>query len=124
MCSIKEGILKNFAIFTGKHLRPSLLLIKLQGTTFQQNPFWNKCTCENLKPKLFNLRILGSLCNSNYLQFLVKAKVEAVKFNSKISIIYHQIKFCKGIMNRSSIKMLFSKISQYSHKNNCVGVCF
>ena len=112
-CSIK-GILKNFAIFTGKYLRPSLLLIKMQGTPFQQNPIWNKCTCENLKPKLFNLRILASLCNFNYLKFFVKAKVEAVKFNSKISIIYHQIKFWKGIMNRSSIKMLFLKISQYS----------
>ena len=37
-CSIKEGVLKNFAIFTGKHLRQSLLLIKLQATPFQQNP--------------------------------------------------------------------------------------
>ena len=122
-CSIK-GILKNFAIFTGKYLRPSLLLIKMQGTPFQQNPIWNKCTCKNLKPKLFKLRILASLCNFNYLKFFVKAKVEAIKFNSKISIIYHQIKFWKGIMNRSSIKMLFLKISQYSPKNNCVGASF
>ena len=37
-CSIKEGVLKNFAIFTGKHLRQSLLLIKLQATPFQRNP--------------------------------------------------------------------------------------
>ena len=27
-------------------------------------------------------------------------------------------------MNRSSLKMLFLKISQYSHKNTCVGVSF
>ena len=37
-----------------------------------------------------------------------------------MSIIYHQIKFRKGIMNRSSIKKLFLNISQYSQKNSCV----
>ena len=36
-CSIKEGVLKRFAIFPGKHLFQSLLLIKLQATPFQQN---------------------------------------------------------------------------------------
>ena len=36
--------------------------------------FWNKCTCKNVKPKLFNLRILASLCRFNYLQIFVKAK--------------------------------------------------
>ena len=47
-----------------------------------------------------------------------------VKYNYKISNIYHQIKFWKIIMNRSSIKKLFLKILQYSHKNSCVGVSF
>ena len=45
-----------------------------------------------------------------------------VKYNYKISNIYHQIKFWKIIMNRSSIKKLLLKILQYSHKNSCVGV--
>ena len=31
-CSIKEAVLKNFAIFTGKRLRLSFILIKLQAT--------------------------------------------------------------------------------------------
>ena len=39
-----------------------------------------------------------------------------VKCTSKISIIYHQIKIYNGIMNRSSIKKLFLKSSQYSQK--------
>ena len=39
-----------------------------------------------------------------------------VKCNSKISNIYHQVKFRKSIMNRSSIKKLFSKLSQYHKK--------
>ena len=30
-CSVKKGVFKNFAIFTGKHLSWSLFLIKLQG---------------------------------------------------------------------------------------------
>ena len=29
-CSLKKSVLRNFAKFTGKHLRPSLFLIKLQ----------------------------------------------------------------------------------------------
>ena len=127
-CSIKEGVLKNFAIFTGKQQRQGLLLISCRPHLFNRTPpgncFWNICTCKNLKPKLFNLRIPSSLCNFNYLQIFAKAKVTAVKFNSKISIIYDQIKFRKGMMNRLSVKILFLKISQYSHKNNCVGVSF
>ena len=77
-----------------------------------------------MKVKLFNLRLLASLCNFNYLQIFVKAKFTVLKYNSKISIIYHQIKFRKGITNRSSIKKPFLKISQYSQKNTCVGVSF
>ena len=49
--------------------------------------------------------MLASLCNFNYLQIFVKAKFRVVKFNSKISIIYHQKLFWKGLMNRSSKKM-------------------
>ena len=95
----KKGVLKIFAIFTGKHLCQSLFLIKKsRQRLFNRTPpadcFWNKCTCENLKPKLFHLRLLASLCNFNYLQIFVKAKFTVVKYNSKI-IIYHQIKFRK-----------------------------
>ena len=68
--------------------------------------------------------IQASLCNFSYLQIFVKAKFTVVKFNSKISTIYHQIKFRKGIMDSFSIKMTFLKISLYSHENNSAGVCF
>ena len=127
-CSIKEVVLKNFAILTGKHLRQSLFLIKFQATSFHNRTrlgdcFWNKFTCQNLKAKLFNLRILASFCNFNYLQIFVKARVTVVKFNCQISFIYHQIKFLKGIINWSSIKIPLLKIPQYSHRNNCVGIC-
>ena len=47
-----------------------------------------------------------------------------VKYDSKISIIYHQIKFRKGVINRSSIKNLHLKILQYSQENTCVRVSF
>ena len=66
--------------------------------------------------------ILASICNFNYLQIFVKAKFTVGKFNPKISIIYHQIKFRKGIMNKSSMKVPLLKISQYLHKSTCVGV--
>ena len=85
--------------------------------------FWNKCTWK-FETKLFNLRLLPSLCNFNDLQIFVKLKFAVVKYNSKMSIIYHQIKFRKGIMNRSSIKKPFSKLSQYSQKNTSAGVSF
>ena len=62
-----------------------------------------------MKPKLFNLRLLASLCNFNCLQIFIKVKFTVSKYNSKISTIYHQIKFWKGIMNRSSIKKAFLK---------------
>ena len=127
-CSIKKGVLKNFAIITRKHLRQSLFLIKLQVSPFKQNnsgrQLLQKRTRENLKPKLFNLGLLASLCNFNYLQIFVKAKFIVVKCNSKTSIIYHKTKFRKGIVKRSSIKKAFLKISQYSQKNTCVGVSF
>ena len=76
-----------------------------------------------MKPKLSNLRLLASLCNLNYLQISVKEKwlnskkkkkkerkiwsiyrevlsvtwpnFTVVKCNSKISIIYYQIKISK-----------------------------
>ena len=35
-CSVKEGIYKSFVNFTGKHLCPSLFLIKLQALTGTQ----------------------------------------------------------------------------------------
>ena len=47
-----------------------------------------------------------------------------VKYNSNISVKYHQTKFRKGIMNKSSIKKLFLKLLQYSQKNTFVGVSF
>ena len=47
-CSIKEAVLKNFAIFTGKHMFWNLFLIKLEAwrcfpvntTKFLRTPFW------------------------------------------------------------------------------------
>ena len=80
-CSIKEGVLKIFALFTGKHLRQSLFLIKLQATPFQRNPS-GRLLLESMYLRKFetkivqfeNLRILTSLCNLDYLQIFVKAK--------------------------------------------------
>ena len=47
-----------------------------------------------------------------------------VKYKSKISNIYHQIKFRRSIMSRSSIKKLFLRSSQHSQENTCIGVSF
>ena len=68
--------------------------------------------------------LLAYLCNFNYVQIFAKARFAVVKYNSKISIIYHKIKYRKGIVNWSSIKKLFLNILQYSQKNTFVGVSF
>ena len=39
----KIGVLKNFAVFTGKHLRWSLFLIKLQRRDFIKNRLQHRC---------------------------------------------------------------------------------
>ena len=46
------------------------------------------------------------------------------KCNSKISDIYHHIKFRESIMNRCSMKKLLLKTSQYLQENTFVGVSF
>ena len=59
MCSVKKGVLKNFANFTGKHLCwRSLLLIKLQVFSGKGAPtqVFSCETCENLRtPILKNI---------------------------------------------------------------------
>ena len=124
----KKGVLKNFAIFTGKHLRQSLFLIKLLVTPFQQNNsgqlLSEKTYLRKFKTKIDQLEATSFSLKFNYLQIFVKAMFTVVKCNSKISIINHQIKFRKGMMNRSSINKPFLKILQYSQKNTYVGVSF
>ena len=61
---------------------------------------------------------------AKFFLFLPWPNFTVVKYNSKISNIYHYLKFWKSIINRCSIKKLFSKISQYLQENTCVGVSF
>ena len=89
-----------------------------------------------MEPKLINLRLLASLCNLNYLQISVKGKwlnsekqilvdllrssfryvpnFATVKYNSKISLIYHQIKVSKRyneqVFNKTAFLKKFRKI--------------
>ena len=117
--SIKEGVLKKSCNIHRKTPAPEPPFNKVAGHTFSTEPLPATASGINVPAKIWNkivqfedLRILVSLCNFNFLQIFVKVKFTVVKFNSKISIIYHQIKFRKGLMNRSSIKMLLLKVSQ------------
>ena len=55
-CSIKKTVLKNFALFTGKHLRWTFLLIKLQAfrlllnLSFHKNLYYNHHHVKKHKP--------------------------------------------------------------------------
>ena len=46
---MKKGVLKIFAKFTGKHLKLSLFLIKLQPATLLKNRLWHRCFPVNFK---------------------------------------------------------------------------
>ena len=98
---------------------PEPFFNKVGGNTFSIEHLRPTASGINALAKIWNQNcsIWASLYNFNYLQIFVKAKFTVVKYNSKI-IIYHQIKFRKGIMCRSSIKRPFLKISQYSQKKS------
>ena len=68
-CSIKKGALKNFVTLTGKHLRWSLLLIKLQ--TFRPATLlkWNKYFPVNIT-KFLRTLILKNICERLLLRVL------------------------------------------------------
>ena len=57
----KKGALKNFAIFTGKHLCWSLLK-RDPNTCFPVNIFKNSCHCKQLLPKQLFQRTLVRSC--------------------------------------------------------------
>ena len=42
-CSVKKGVLINFAKFTGKHLCQSLFLNKVAGATLLKKILWHRC---------------------------------------------------------------------------------
>ena len=47
-CSIKKGVLENFTIFTGKHLRQSLFLSKVAGFKPLDDCFWTVLNVVNI----------------------------------------------------------------------------
>ena len=96
--------------------------------------------------KIVQFEPLVSFCSFNTLQISIKTKKASppkdffsiylevffgtwpnftiVKYNLKISNIYHHIKFRRSIMNRCSIKKLFLKILQYSKSCKILQIFF
>ena len=59
-CSIKKGVLKNFAKFTGKHLRQSLYFNKAAGlrpATLLKKRIWQRCFLVNFAKLLLILKL-------------------------------------------------------------------
>ena len=49
-CSLRKGVLRNFAKFTGKHLRQSLFFNKVAGlgpATLLKRRLWHRCFAVN-----------------------------------------------------------------------------
>ena len=67
-CSIEKAILKNFAIFTGKHLCWSLLLIDLQAS--RPATFLKSCFPVNIAKFLRTLNLI-KICEQLLLPFLL-----------------------------------------------------
>ena len=74
MCFVKKGVLKNFANFTGKHMRWSLFLIKQQDvwltTLLKRDSNTGVFQCEHseiFKNTYFELQILENEVYSYFL---------------------------------------------------------
>ena len=68
-CSMKKGVLRNFAKFTGKHLRQSFFLIKLQAPPkFLRTPFFT----EHLWWLLLRFRV----CNFTKMMFMSQLQTQ------------------------------------------------
>ena len=60
-CSVKKGVLKNFANFLGKHLYWSLFLIKLQAYNFIKKRLRQRCFPVQFA-KILRTSILKNIC--------------------------------------------------------------
>ena len=69
-----------------------------------------KCTCLNVKAKLFSLRLIVSLCNLNYLQVSVKGKYQRNKIKQQQK---NKIKIKKIDQSIAKFFLLHSLILQY-----------
>ena len=95
----KIGVLKNFTIFTGKHLCWSLFLIKLQAfrlfsceyckIVFLQNTSGG-CFCKYTVLHYFSKRCCGIYCSFTLHNcFILKSKIFLICFHS----LYHSLSF-------------------------------
>ena len=84
-CFIKKAVLKNFAIFTGKHLCRNLFLIKLRAPcNFIKKRFQHRCFPVNIA-KLLTISILKNNCE--WLLFLLwNHLTESVQFSDETNL--------------------------------------
>ena len=107
-------------MFIPKMIKLLVILFLIKWLNSKKNPCRRIETLSEKKPFLHNKfwSIYWEVLSGVWPNFAV------VKYNSKISNIYHQIKFRRRLMNRFSIKKLFLQIPQHSQKNSGVGVSF
>ena len=92
MVLCKEGVFRNFAKFTGKHLRQSLFLNKVAGlrpATLLKKRIWGRCFPVNFLKFLwtsFHIEHLWWL-----LQTLVKTNLILVKIHLTTNVSYHDM---------------------------------
>ena len=68
-CSVKKGVLRNFAKFTGKHLCQRLFLIRPGHATLLKKSFWHRCfpvDCEKFLRTPFSQNTSGRLLLYQY----------------------------------------------------------
>ena len=101
----KKAVLKNFAIFTGKHLCWCLFLIKLQDfrpVTFIKNRLQHRCFTVNIA-KFSRTSILKNICERIVVAF--ECSFRRAGFSEVISTSYGISNFCKVAVLKPIIKL-------------------
>ena len=73
-CSIEKAVLKNFAVFTGKHQRWSLFLIELQTQALRPTTVLKETLTKGFSvniAKILRTPIFKKICKQLLLQFLL-----------------------------------------------------
>ena len=105
-CSIKKGVLRNFAKFTGKHLCQSLFLNKVAGLTLLTKRLWHRCFPENFVkfPSTLSLQSTSGrlFLSKPILQDSVKVFLQNSFFGKK----YSCRSFCRNVVGCCSGTLL------------------
>ena len=125
-CSVKKAVLKNFAIFTGKHLCSSLFLKKLQACNFikkrlrlLRHVFFCEY-CEIFKNMYFEKHLRTTSSVSSRVAVFQKSLALPLKQNALILDFVTQVSwFCGHRYTKDFIFHILQRSSRFGPENTC-----